>query len=150
MAVQSLGDSYSSSFSQFVRKMDPTFVAGSMYRAYKPGTGADPEGVANLAHNGHFEIRRRKSSYSFGFGFQDNMHWTMATLFGQFIPIGSPSMTDEEKLAAVRRKYPSLVEAEPNEDGERTFCLPCCSGDKHGWHTAFGNNEIIVQHRVGG
>jgi hypothetical protein len=153
MVVHALGNDFSASFSQFVRSMDPTYVVGSMHQQYKAHAArAADNSTSSIAHRGRYEVRNRNSTPNFGFGFQDNLVWTMDKLFAQCISIGQQIGlgSDDEKIAFIKARNPSLIEGDPNEDGERMFFIRQCRNDKHGWPHQFGNNEIIVQHGAGG
>ena len=121
-------------FLKFISNHEPNSL-----RYEKPVLTPNP--VLDIAKPMGFQVNRKKDRYYLSFGWEDNQILSFQRLLDSNKDL---SKSPEEILEIVKRRFPTLYEIDPAEDGTRMFCLPITDTYKGYWPHHFADREILV------
>jgi hypothetical protein len=134
----------SSSFREFVRIMEPSFLE-KMSRSRSDMLDSETEGIRTKAYDASFRVTGRNGKNHFGLGFLQNHEMSLSRLLRDFYPCNAnKTLSDDEKVAAILKAHPDMYETVPDENGERMFCRPYFNTNKSSWAYNFANDTITV------
>lgn len=135
----------SSSFREFVRIMEPSFLKDmpSSCRSDLEDNGS--KSLRSKCYDASFRVNSRNDKSHFGFGFDQNYEVSLDRLLRDFYPQNADqNLSVDEKVAAVLKAHPDMYESTPDEEGRRWFVRPYFNSNKSSWAYNFANNSITV------